>query len=478
MQVQFHWQRQDTAQPLYQQLIQYCQQEIAQGNWLVGQTLPAQRTLAKQLGVNRSTISLVYQHLQAAGLISGHRGGGTTIISNTWSLLMQQKNLNWADYVESGPFNANLPTIQTINRTEFSTPLRLSTGELAPGLLPKKLFQTALHQVSDQLTQLNYLPPQGDLNLRQQLAKELERWQIHATPTQILITSGSLQALQLISVSLLNQQATVYTENPTYLKSLEVFQSAGIQLVGLPLTGNGLAYWQLPETPAQQVLYTIPSFHNPTGQVMTLEQRQALLTFAQKRQLPIIEDTAYQDLWFTTPPPAPLKALDQTGAVIYLGTCSKNLAPGLRLGWVVASEPIIQRLADVKMQTDYGASSLSQSTYAAILAQPAYQAYLTGLRQQLAQRCQAALDALETYLTPYATWQAPTGGFYLWVKFDPRLNLTRLFQAAQQQGVLFNPGTVYSFRKSQAIRFSFAYAEPADFRRGIQILAQLIKAQF
>ncbi|MFD1319166.1 aminotransferase-like domain-containing protein [Loigolactobacillus zhaoyuanensis] len=454
--------------PLYQQISAYCRQQIQQGNWLVGDKLPAQRLLAQQFGVNLSTIITALNNLQADGILTSAYGDGTRVASNTWSLA-----LDWQPYLD-GQFNANLPTIQTINRLENKHYLRLSTGELAPELFPRRLVQTTLQTITPQVTQLNYLEPLGALNLRQALAKRLQCWQINAQPENILITSGSLQALELISVALLKPGATIYTEAATYLNSLQVFQSAAATLKGVAQDDAGLCYWQIPPSATtQQLLYTIPSFQNPTGSVMTRQRRQQLLQFAQKHQLPIIEDTAYQDLWLETPPPLPLKALDQANNVLYLGTISKTLAPGLRLGWIVGPTAVIRRLSDVKMQTDYGASSLAQQLLATLLADSAYDSYLTELRQQLRQRRDAALASLTNHLAAVATWQVPRGGFYIWLKLNPVINIERLFQAALKQHILFNPGSIYG--EQQAIRLSFAYITPAEFERGIKELAQLIK---
>ncbi|MFC6171487.1 aminotransferase-like domain-containing protein [Loigolactobacillus jiayinensis] len=454
--------------PLYQQISTYCRQQIQQGNWLVGEKLPAQRQLAQQFGVNRSTIVTALNDLQADGVLISAHGNGTRVASNTWSLA-----LDWHHYLD-GQFNANLPTIQTINRLENENYLRLSTGELAPELFPQKLVQAKLRAITPQVTQLNYLEPLGALNLRQALVKRLQHWQIDVQPENILITSGSLQALELISVALLKPGATIYTEAATYLNSLQVFQSAAATLTGIPQDDAGLCYWQLPaSTTTQQLLYTIPSFQNPTGSVMTQQRRHDLLQFAEKHQLPIIEDTAYQDLWLETPPPLPLKALDRAGNVLYLGTISKVLAPGLRLGWIVGPTAVIRRLSDVKMQTDYGASSLAQQLLAALLADSAYDDYLTELRQQLRQRRDAALASLKDYLADVATWQVPRGGFYIWLKLKPTINMEQLFQAALKRHILFNPGSIYG--ADHALRLSFAYASPAAFRRGIAELAELIK---
>ncbi|PIO82709.1 GntR family transcriptional regulator [Loigolactobacillus backii] len=478
MKLTINWQPDPTKKaPLYQQITDYFLKQITTGNWVVGDQLPNQRRLAQQFNVNRSTLASATAILHSYGVISATTGGGTKISSNTWSLLMSRPALNWHNYASSGQFVPNQPTIQTINQLETNDFTRLSTGELAPSLFPKKLMRQALTTVTAELNSLNYLPPEGLYELRVALADYLKQWQIKVNPENILITSGSLQALQLISVGLLTHGATIFTEKVSYLNSLEVFQSVKSHLVGLPFDNEGVAFWQIPQSNAQQLLYTIPSYQNPTGLVMSLKRRQDLLAFAAKRHLPIIEDSAYQDLWFAKRPPLPLKSLDTHQTVLYLGTASKFLAPGLRLGWIVGPQAIIRRLSDVKMQTDYGASSLAQLTLTKVLQSSAFPTYLNDIREQLKQRCLLALTALQDYLTPYATWQQPTGGFYIWLQLNAEISVNQLFHQAIGSKILFNPGKVYGNQATQMIRLSFAYTEPIIFRKTICRLQQLIKQQ-
>ncbi|WEZ95668.1 PLP-dependent aminotransferase family protein [Lactiplantibacillus plantarum] len=308
----------------------------------------------------------------------------------------------------------------------------------------------------------------------------MEKVGIHTHPENILITSGSLQALQLVSMSLFPKDATIYTEAPTYVKSLHVFQSAHTHLAGIPMDSQGLAYWQM-NAPIQghhAILYTIPTFNNPTGIVMSAERRQQVLQTAQEHRLPILEDAAYQDVWFDQQPPQPLKALDKTGNVIYFGSISKSLAPGLRIGWTVAAKPVIDRLTDVRMQTDYGASSLSQLVLAEILADPEYETYLADFRSVLAKKAAAAEQILHHYWDDFATWQTPTGGFYLWVRLADNINIPKLFDLATAHNVLFNPGSIYDFQPNQYIRLSFSYESSDRFEQGIKILTDLIHANF
>lgn len=474
------WQPDKTlALPVHQQITDYFQRAIASGDWPMGAKIPSQRKLAAQFGVNRSTLITALDELVAVGLITSTPGSGMTVSGNHWSSLLAE-HVNWAQYVQAGQFKPNSHAIQKINQFETDDVIRLSTGEPAPDQFPRALFQKAFDHLGQNLTSLNYTEPAGILALRQQIARHLAKVGIHTSADNILITSGSLQALQLVSMSLFPKDATIYTEAPTYVKSLHVFQSAHTHLAGVPMDNQGMAYWQLtpPAKDSHAIMYTIPTFNNPTGIVMSAERRQQVLAYAQDHRIPILEDAAYQDVWFDQQPPQPLKALDETGNVIYFGSISKFLAPGLRIGWTVATKPVIDRLTDVRMQTDYGASSLSQLVLAEILADPEYDTYQAHFREILSHKAEAAQAILHRYWDDFATWDAPQGGFYLWVRLADRINIQKLFDLATAQNVLFNPGSIYDFQPNQYIRLSFSYESTERFEQGIRILTGLIKENF
>lgn len=477
--IEMTWQPdQQSATPKYQQIISYFLTRIQAGDWPIGDQLPTQRQLAQQFGVNRSTVSQAMTILLADGVLTTAHGGGTRIASNSWSVMMAHDPMNWQDYISSGEFVANQPAIQRINDLEGRGDLiRMSTGELGPDLYPKAFIQRAMRQAAGQLTNLNYLPPLGLKELREALVQRLRKWGIDTTPDNVLITSGSLQSLQLIAVSLLEKGATVYTTPASYLKSLRVLQSVNANFAELPVDDNGPQYWHIKPTDRQRLLYTIPTFDNPGGTVMGAQRRADLLSFAKSHQLPIIEDTAYQDIWLDEQPPKPLKANDIAGNVLYLGSISKSLAPGMRLGWLVGSTAIIKRLADVKMQTDYGASSLSQQVLTAIFADSGYDDYLAGMRAAIRTRRDNAQRELERQLGDVATWNRPSGGFYIWVTLAPEISVAKLFDAAVAAGVLLNPGVVYDSQATHQIRLSYGYETPERFTEGLTIIAALIHQQ-
>ena len=461
--------------PIYRQIVKYISDKIAAGDWVIGSRLPSQRAMAEAFGVNRSTVVTAMEELISYGILESGYGGGTRVASNTWSLLMSQPP-DWNKYIQSGPFKANHSAIQTINKMEFEPGyIRIGTGELSPELYPSKVIAKLFQKMPERIPHLGYLGPLGLPELGRELSYYLKRSQgIEADPANILVVSGSLQGLQLISVCMLKRGSHVYTEAPTYLKSLQVFQSAGMQMHGVPMDREGIKYWNIKDGSAS-LLYTIPTFHNPTGLVMSESRRRELLGFCQNQRLPVLEDDAYGQLWFDEQPPRSLKARDKTGSVIYMGTVSKTMAPGLRIGWVVGPEAVVQRLGDVKMQTDYGASSVSQWIMTELLASGEYDAYIQGLRRELKARRDNALSALEKNFAHMADWNAPAGGFYIWLRFRKRVPVDKVFAEALKAGILLNPGNVYDYTENNAIRLSYAYADPDDLAKALEILAAIIE---
>lgn len=465
----------DSDIPLHRQIEQYMKDKILHGEWAVGTKIPSQRTLADMFQVNRSTVTAAIDELTSQGLLEGRRGGGTKVVNSTWSVLAAEPPLDWSDYVRSGIHHPNSSIIQDINQNEPRADIiRLGTGELSPDLLPADTMRRMFQQINPHALSLGYEQPKGNRQLREAVAEHLKGKQIHVSPSAILIVSGALQALQLISIGLLKRGSVILTEKPSYLQSLHVFQSAGMRLRSLPMDEAGIKAGLVSSYRKQyggQLLYTIPSFHNPTGIVMSEQRRKEIISLSKKEQLPIIEDDAYGDIWFEEKLPQPLKAMDHEGNILYLGTFSKTVSPGLRIGWLVGPEPVIERLADIKMQTDYGSSGLSQWAAAEWLSQGYYEEHLTRIRRVLKQRRDAALHFLKQYAGDIATWRIPAGGFYIWVTFHKTLPISRFFHELLKQQVLVNPGSIYDGEDRNSIRLSYSYASIADLETGIKAAA-------
>lgn len=470
--------RRSSSVSLHQQIYEYMKRKIMNGEWTVGMKIPAQRTLADTFKVNRSTVVFALDELAADGLIESKVGQGTRVVNNTWSLLAAVPPPDWNSYVKSGSYQPNIKIIQDINEAEKNPDIiRLGTGELSPELLPAAEMKEIFQASSGRSFSLGYSEPKGNLHLREMISAHIKTKGIKASPSSILIVSGGLQALHLISLGLLHRGSTVFHETPSYLNSVHVFQSAGMNLLGIPLNEEGIitdSIGRLKRLHNGALLYTIPSFHNPTGILMSEGRRQELLNVCKHERLPIIEDDVHGDLWFESPPPAPLKALDDQGLVLQIGSMSKTLGPGLRIGWITGPEPVINRLADIKMQTDYGSSTLSQYAVAEWLSNGFYEEYMNGIRAELKCRRDFTAGLLNKYFRDLASWNIPAGGFYIWLRLRHEVPIPKLFEKALKEGILLNPGNVYDRNDGQHLRLSYSYASLPDLEKGVRRLAELI----
>lgn len=477
--LEIQWQPEKNSDiPLSRQIYLFMLEKIKTGQWTYLTKLPPQRQLAQLWQVNRSTVATALADLQADGWLTARQGSGIWVANNPWSSL-SAASADWSRHLKQDAFASNLAMIQAINQYEPDPAyLRLGTGELAPELFPVQELQELVQATAPLITNFGYSEPQGLLYLRQQISRHLAGQGITAGPENILIVSGALQALQLICFGLLSPKDRIFLDNPSYLFSLKLFQSLGLHFTDIPLTAAGPGFPQLEQDQRKHphaFYYTIPSFHNPTGSLLSLAQRQQLLQLAQAVRLPLIEDDVYGKLWLDEPAPPSLKSLDANGLVLYISSLSKTIGPGLRIGWVVGTQEVIQRLADLKMQQDYGCSILSQWTAARWLELGYEEKYLAQLRQQLRQRRQSALDALAADFRDLATWVKPAGGFYIWLTLKKPVKMKQLFDLACQNKILIHPGEIYGLNDHRHLRISYAYESPPRLQAGLKQLAQLIR---
>lgn len=208
---------------------------------------------------------------------------------------------------------------------------------------------------------------------------------------------------------------------------------------------------------------------------MSQERRSELMELSINERLPMIEDDAYRELWLDEAPPQPIKARDKQGNVLYLGTLSKILAPGLRIGWIVGPEPAIARLGDLKMQLDYGASGPSAAIATKWLESELYDQNASFIREEMKARRALCLDLLETYFSDLVTYDIPKGGFYIWLTLSKPVPSRKLFEEALKHKILLNSGDLYAQSETQALRLSYAYATKEDLAQKMKVLAQMIR---
>ena len=326
--------------------------------------------------------------------------------------------------------------------------------------------------------------PQGILSLRNFLVSKLSAERgIDITSEEILITSGSGQAIELINEILLDEGDTVIVESFTFSGALSYLRRRGVNFVGVDLDENGIRMDQLENILADlkvkgirpKYIYTIPTLQNPTGTVMTMERRHRLLDLSEEYGVPIFEDECYADLIFEGEYEKAIRGLDDSNRVLHIGSFSKSLGPGLRLGYVVASWDVMSRL--ISRKTDAGTGVMDQMIVGDYFSKH-YDEHIQDMRGALKRKCNVLSAALREHFGPLVDFDEPRGGMYLWVKLPPGIDSRDLVQTALEEGIAYNPGPDWSANPDAAanyIRLCFALPSENEIWEGIEKLAKVFQ---
>ena len=324
--------------------------------------------------------------------------------------------------------------------------------------------------------------PQGVLSLRSFLVEKLatERG-IHVTTEDILITSGSGQGIELINEILLDEGDTVIVESFTFAGALSYLRRRGVNFVGVDVDESGIRMDHLKDILGNlkkngirpKYIYTIPTLQNPTGTVMTMERRYQLIKLSEEYEVPIFEDECYADLIFEGECEKAIRSLDDSNRVLHIGSFSKSLGPGLRLGYVVASWDVMSRL--ISRKSDAGTGVMDQMIVGDYFSNH-YDEHILDMRSALKRKCDVLSAALREHFGPLVDFEEPRGGMYLWVKLPLGIDSRDMVQTALAEGVAYNPGPDWSADPDAAanyIRLCFALPSENEIREGIEKLAKV-----
>lgn len=445
---------------------------INRGELPPGTRLPPERTLAARLGVHRSTVAVAYDELAADGLVDRRRGSGTVVRGDLWGVAP-----DWPRYLAEGAFQPTGPLVQRLLAGR-RTPgvIDLVEGMIGPDLFPRRELEGVLRGLTLP-PELGYPDPLGEPPLREAIAADYRRHHgLAVDPDTILITTGGQQAIYLIARALLKPGDAIAIEQPSYYYSLPLFQSAGIRLLPVPVDEAGLdpdAVGALFGRHRPRLLLLTPTYQNPTTTTLPLARRERLLAVCRDLNLPLVEDDGYGRLALDGAPPPALLALDRESRVIQIGTLSKTIAPGLRIGWTVGPKPVIDRLADVRQQIDFGMSAVPQLLVAAFLASDAWPRHLDRLRAALRARRDAFVRELTAAFGPAMGFAAPPGGLQLWARWDDPSDDRQRLDAAVAAGVLVGPGRLYG-APDGFLRLSYARVDEATAAEGIRRLRAML----
>ena len=429
-----------TSRPVYRHIAQAIERGVTNGGLPPGTKLPAERELARALKISRATVVAAYRDLESRGLLRGYVGRGT--------------------FVSAAPDSSGAPFAW---RGKVATSA-LREGESLLGDLVKSATDPSLMSVAAGIPALECFPEQA---LRQSVDRVLRRegravWgpggteghpalreaiarRFGGTKDNVLILSGAQMGLDLLARCLIDPGDTVVVDRPGYIGALHSFRAAGARVVGWDIVRHDLD--ELEDQLVRyrpKLIYTNPTFQNPTGLTMATKVRRDLLALASRHRVPIIEDDTYRELHLGSAPPPSLHSLDTQSIVIHLNSFSKVLAPGLRLGWLSAAEPIVHQLALLKQRADPHMQNLVQLVVKDFLDDGTFDRHLVTLRDEHRRRRDAVVTALQRHhAADVLQWPRADGGLYLWCRLRPRVSAAAVLKRALAESVSFVQGKAF-----------------------------------
>lgn len=379
---------------------------------------------------------------------------------------------------------------ELLKLTEKPEVISFGGGMPAPDVFPVQEFSDACQRVlRDQGAQaLQYSTTEGYLPLREMIARHSARYCINVTPDNIMITSGSQQALDLLGKIFINPGDRILVESPTYLGALQAWNAYGAEYVPVPMDEDGMDTDALEGALriGPKFIYVLPNFQNPTGVTLSLERRHKLVEIADRYGVPIIEDDPYGQLRYEGVHLPSVVLLDDqyrmngeacySGNVIYLSTFSKTLAPGIRLAWVIAPTEVIHKLVQAKQGADLNTSVFAQMVAYEVARGGFLDEHIEKIRKVYGERRDVMLGAMDTYFPPEVEWTQPLGGLFLWGILPEHLKASEVLIEAAKQNVAFVPGAPFFPDGSghNTMRLNFSYAAPDKIREGIARLGKVL----
>ncbi len=466
--------------PIYQDIYHQLRYQILSGERPIGSPLPPERKLAEQMQVSRNTIVKAYADLEAEGLIAGRMGSGRYI--EPVSPLSSIARIDWhqqLNFEQLNPYPSYMADLLSLAVPQMEM-INFAHGDGGKHTLASSGFADYLAKAAERIESYYFLPIDGHPLLREWVVSWMKMSQVTSVD-QVVITSGSQEALQLVTNLLAKPGDTIAVEMPTYFGALQLFQSLGMRIIPIPVDKEGMRIDVLEGVLARyypKFLYTIPTFHNPTGCTLSLERRIRLLSLSEKYGFPIIEDDAYRHLHLEKEPPPALKSLDATGNVIYLNTFSKVLFPGLRLGWVAASKPLTRLIARLKELT-ITSNTFGQFALYAFLSDHALEPHLARVRAMYREQADTMGHFLSDLRELGLRFEQPTGGFYYWISLPKEIDARKVLRDCLARGVSFACGDMFLPREAiqPYIRLCFTHEARNQIEAGMKILGDVLISQ-
>jgi len=454
--------------------------------------LPSTRELASSLRVSRNTVLQAYELLEAEGLVYSGVGKGTFVhefingqsnsfFSDKGQVKMSFEGLLSSSWTRSYAtiFSSFERILESDKRNDF---ISFASDSIDENMFPPEDFKDCL--ISAFRRYGTYLlaadTSQGFLPLLEFLAGFMGRRGIIVKPENILITSGIQQGLSIIGRLFLDPGDRILLENFTYPGALGVLRSLQANCIGIPMDSEGIRLDILENVLKRsrvKFLYTIPTFHNPTGCVIPPEKRRQLVELCSTYQIIIIEDGYAQELGFDRHELLPLKALDESDGIVYMGSFSETLFPGIRISWIAAAREIIEKLTILKSSADLYTNLILQAAVLEFLQKGYFDKQLKKKKNLLSKRSSVVSNALGRYFPDIAHWSKPQGGLFQWIELPGRIDALDLLLESRQKGVIFTPDRLFSVEEWQksGFRIGFGNVDEEKIWRGIGTIGEILK---
>jgi DNA-binding transcriptional MocR family regulator len=474
--------------PIYRQIITQISDLIEKETIHPGERIPASREMAAQLGLNRSTVYRAYQELQAFGYLESRPGSYMTVRKRKKTMTCHRDFhhgiIDWSRVTNRQ--SDELFSLFHYFKAEksYSEPdcINFSRLDMDHRLMPVTDFRRCLNQVliDDGKNVLEYGDYAGYYPLREYIAQRMQIHGITTVPEEILITNGSQQALDLILKMLTIPGNKVAVEAPTYSIAIPLFLFYRVEPVEIEMKNEGLDLDALEKTVRTEkpvFLYTIPNFQNPTGITTSQDHREKVLSICESYNLPLVEDGFEEEMKYFGKVSLPIKSMDRNYQVLYLGTFSKVLFPGIRVGWIVAEKECIERLTAIRRFSELSCNTLTQAALNNFCRQGYYGMHIKRMHRIFRKRMQTAFNALSNHMPQNVKWTKPEGGYTIWLELPAVYNdKNRLQGILSKHGVIASPGEYYFARlhPKKYLRLSIATLNENEITKGIKRLGQAI----
>ncbi|HSA95087.1 MAG TPA: PLP-dependent aminotransferase family protein, partial [Acidobacteriota bacterium] len=455
--------------------------------------LPSSRRLAAQLGVDRSTVTQAYAELQAMGWVRS-RPGSYTVVQKRGGTgpdpAAPGREIDWRTHVRpeaewAGRLFRKHPSEAKVRPDAAQPAIGLAQLDPDPRLFPLGTIHRTFSRIlgGEEAELFEYGSYQGYPLLRDHLARRMRLHGVAASTDEILVTNGAQQALDLLIRVFGRPGRAVVIEAPTYALIIPLLRLNGVKAVAIPMRAYGMDLDRLERVLRKEraaFVYTMPNFQNPTGITTGHEHRERLLALCRARRVPIVEDGFEEDMKYFGRVDLPIKSMDTGGVVIYVGTFSKALFPGLRVGWIAADRECIIRLTAVKRYTDLTSNHLAQVFMHRFCEDGHYDRHLRRLHRAYRRRLDLTLRTMKAAFPSSVTWTEPPGGYTLWVRMPQRMSRAELEAYLEPYGVVVSAGENYfpGGAPSEYFRLCIARTDEAEIREGVARLGRALSDRF